>query len=75
MLVTLRGQRVKGILVSMSLGIPLISFANMPSKHLFPNIYFQTFISIRCHFVVCQSDLQGKELGSGFFQHHFLLFL
>ena len=36
MLVTLRGQRVKGILVSMSLGIPLISFGNMCSKHLLP---------------------------------------
>ena len=48
MLVTLRGQRVKGILVSMSLGIPLISFGNMPSKHLFPSIVILLSASLTC---------------------------
>ena len=48
MLVTLRGQRVKGILVSWSLGIPLISFGNMSSKHLFPSIVILLSASLTC---------------------------
>ena len=65
MLVTLRGQRVKGILVSMSLGIPLISFGNMPSKHLFPSIVILLSASLTC---------KAKSLAQIFFSIIFFSF-
>ena len=65
MLVTLRGQRVKGILVSMSLGIPLISFGNMPSKHLFPSSVILLSASLTC---------KAKSLAQVFFSIIFFSF-
>ena len=65
MLVTLRSQRVKGILVSMSLGIPLISFGNMPSKHFFPSIVILLSASLTC---------KAKSLAQVFFSIIFFSF-
>ena len=56
MLVTLRSRRVKRILVSMSLDSPYKFW-----KHT-----FQIFLSVHCHFVVYQSNWQGKKVAQVF---------